>query len=39
MSVAFLIVFAGFLLIVAGVKNISFVAALTGKGLPGVPAS
>lgn len=39
MSVAFLIVFAGFLLILAGVKNISFVSAVTGKGLPGVPAA
>ena len=39
MSVAFLLVFAGFLLIVAGVKNISFISALTGKGLPGVPAA
>ena len=39
MSIAFLIVFAGFLLIVAGIKNISFTAALTGKGLPGVSTS
>lgn len=37
MSIAFLLVFGGFLLILAGVKNISFLDAVTGKGLPGVP--
>ena len=36
MSVAFLLVFGGFLLVLAGVKNISFLDALSGKGLPGV---
>lgn len=30
MSIAFMMIFAGFLLIVAGVKNISFTSALRG---------
>jgi len=32
-SVAFLITFAGFLLVLAGIRNISFIDALSGKGL------
>ena len=37
MSVAFLVTFAGFLLVLAGVKNLNFTDVIRGRGLPGAP--